>query len=51
MTFERLDAFREYWRLNPPIHQLVAAYMQYKAPEPEKTPEENVAALMKALGG
>lgn len=51
MTMLRFDALREYWRLNPPVHQLVAAYMDYKPPEVKKTGEPDIAELFKALGG
>ena len=51
MTLPRLDAMQEYWRRNPPVHQLVAAYMQYKAPEKEKTAIGNIDELIAAFGG
>jgi hypothetical protein len=49
MTLPRLDALNEYWRRNPPLHQLVAAYAGFKPPnddnkEPEKT--EDLATFM-----
>lgn len=30
MTLSRLEAMNEYWAENPPVHQLVAAYLGYK---------------------
>lgn len=30
MTLPRLAALTEYWRSNPPLHQLIAAYIGYK---------------------
>lgn len=35
----RLDALQEYWKHNPPVHQLVAGYMGYKHEEPHSPAE------------
>jgi len=53
MTMTRLKAIQKYERINPPIHQIVAAYIGYKPPESiEKEPEElDLAGLIAALGG
>jgi len=52
MTLPRLDAFTEYWKSNPPMHQMVATYLGYKSAE-KKEPEKDMtlADLMSALGG
>ena len=45
----RLEAMKEYWQDNPPIHQLVAGYMGYK---PEEKPQQgSMEDLIAALGG
>jgi hypothetical protein len=36
MTLPRLAALTAYWRNNPPLHQLVAAYIGYKPTEQRK---------------
>ena len=55
MTFDRLKHLNDYWRLNPPVHKLIASYMGYEAPktqaEKDKEAQENLAALFNALGG
>ncbi len=50
MTLPRLDAMREYWANNPPVHQLVAMYMQYKPPAKKNEPG-NLEDFIKAMGG
>lgn len=42
-----VEDLSEYWRTSPPVHELVAAYLEYKAPEPEGTfdPEQQQAEL------
>jgi len=50
MTLPRLDAMRKYWVKNPPAHQLIAHYMQYKPPE-EKEKPGNIDDFIKAMGG
>ena len=42
MTFTRLDAMERYWRTNPPMHQLIRAYVGYK---PEADREMNEGTL------
>ena len=40
LTMPRLQALNRYWRQHPPVHLLVAAYLDYKAPaedEPQTT--------------
>lgn len=32
LTMSWLKALREHWRINPPVHKLVAAYVGYKPP-------------------
>jgi hypothetical protein len=51
MTLSRLDAMHEYWRLNPPVHRLVAMYMQYKPPDRKPIESVNIEELIRALGG
>ncbi len=51
----RLRSLQKYWGQNPPVHMLVAAYMQYKPSQGAKSkPSESVtddqfAALMAAV--
>lgn len=45
MTLPRLDAMNAYWERNPPLHQLVAAYMGFKSEEKPKDVSELVAAM------
>lgn len=32
IDLHRLHAFRRHWRQQPPVHQLVAAYLKYEPP-------------------
>jgi len=53
MTFDRLKDMRAYWRINPPLHELVAAYMGYMPPDSrtkEQQAHDNCAALVASLG-
>lgn len=34
LDLHRLSALTRHWRAQPPVHQLVAAYMQYEPPKP-----------------
>lgn len=47
LLFSDVDELSEYWRINPPVHELVANYFEYKAPEPEASfdPEQQQAEL------
>lgn len=38
MTFPRLAALREQWRIRPPVHWIVAAALKY-SPAPDPAPE------------
>lgn len=40
----------EYWRINPPLHKLVAMYMQYK-PAEKKAEAGNIDDFVRAMGG
>jgi len=51
MTLPRLDAMKDYWNDNPPLHQLVAAYLGHK-PVASKTDEMGTLDdFVKAMGG
>jgi len=47
LYFVDVEDLSEYWRTSPPVHELVAAYLEYKAPEPEGPfdPEQQQAEL------
>ena len=64
LNIRRYRGLIEYWRVNPPVHQLVAAYMGFKATEKPVESEKNhinkvnsaenensAIALMQALSG
>lgn len=42
----RLRSLHKYWRINPPVHVLVAAYMQYKPKEEVSTEEADSQIAM-----
>lgn len=50
MTMSRLKAIQAYEKINPPMHQIVAAYVGYKPPE-EQPKELDLAGLIAAMGG
>lgn len=45
MTLPRLAAMESYWESNPPVHQLIAAYMGYKKPEKPQGIEDFAKAM------
>jgi len=51
MTLPRLDALREYWKSNPPLHQIMAAYAGFKPTEVPEEKENNLADFMAATQG
>jgi hypothetical protein len=51
LTLPRLNALNRYWKLHPPVHLLVAQYLDYKAPAsaaPERQ-DEAMAELMASM--
>ena len=49
MTFSRFEAMKSYWKTNPPVHQLVAAYMGYKPPEKPQDITESFDQFMSEI--
>jgi hypothetical protein len=46
-----VDALQEEWRLHPPVHHLVAAYLDYKPRDMRATPADaDVTPLLAELG-
>lgn len=47
LHFSDVEDLSEYWRTSPPVHELVATYLEYKPPEPEAPfdPEKQQAEL------
>ncbi len=47
LLFSDIDDLSEYWRTSPPVHELVAAYLEYKPSESKAPfdPEQQQAEL------
>lgn len=47
LLFLDIEDLTEYWRTSPPVHEMVAAYLEYKAPTPAEAfdPEKQQAEL------
>lgn len=52
MTFDLWSAFLDEWKVRPPAHWLVAAYLKYEAPQERPHMDAAAAAeFLRATGG